>query len=162
MNPNDDMTQPAPNAQDRDISDALASLRDLKPPQGLREASRARLAEALANANGQARVVPIWRRRIAVPFPVAALFMVSLLALSAMQFQKSAGSKSEVESPPVSGREASPVQNSPSLRRGQPVRTTAAAEPGGCELLFRQERLVIAGLGTLQSVQSYQCKSEIP
>lgn len=75
------------------IENALAPLKALKTPPGLRTLNRDRINKALTeriNDNSRARI-PLWRRRISIPFPVAAVFAVffcSLLFLQLSQMER--------------------------------------------------------------------------
>lgn len=50
--------------------------KELKSPEGLRDSNRRRIADALHSTNAQGRTSGWLRKRISVPFPVAAGFLL--------------------------------------------------------------------------------------
>jgi hypothetical protein len=69
------------------IREFAESLRELKTPEGLRDSNRRYIEHALHSAGAAPSKTPGWfTRRIAVPFPVAAGFLVVFCLQLVLQF----------------------------------------------------------------------------
>lgn len=165
--PEDEMTRDE-SAAER----ALAPLRALGPPgaetsAGARHRSRLeeRLAGALAqemDARTRARQ-PLWRRRVAVPLPAAAAFLLAFVALATLAVGNHLG-QPEIAEPGVVANpdrviaeaRPAPVNGAPSNERELEPSTSSA----DCQIQYYEEGIVVAGLGTIKSTQLYRCESE--
>ncbi len=80
------------NEKDETRNEALIrefadSSRELKTPEGLRDSNRKYINNALHSANTERRKTPGWlRKRISVPFPVAAGFLLIFCLQLTLQF----------------------------------------------------------------------------
>jgi len=80
------------NKQDEKRNEALIrefakSSQELKTPEGLRDSNRRHINDAIYSANAERRKAPGWlRKRICVPFPVAAGFLVIFCLQLTLQF----------------------------------------------------------------------------
>jgi hypothetical protein len=69
------------------IREFAESSKELKTPEGLRDSNRRYIKDALYSANAERRKTPGWlRKRISVPFPVAAGFLVIFCLQLTLQF----------------------------------------------------------------------------
>lgn len=150
--------------------EALEPLRAWDGPDGDSSQRRADVTARLATAIQREQdlrdmaKVPLWRRRVTVPMPVAAAFLVAFIALSALAIGDRGKPGSNVEQATVSKQQDVlqipskdlDVRDSPPAQGTQPA-VVAATD---CQIQYREERIVVAGLGTIKSVQSYQCESE--
>ena len=140
--------------EDQRIAGSLASLRRLARPEGLRKKSREAIRNALdmtENAAAEARL-PWWKRRLAIPVPVAAGFIASLILLLYMQV----GARSERGKADPFRSEA--VENTP-----RPSSPTSLAEPVRTELtsLHPYERAIyVQGIGFLDTEIGFQFEEE--
>ena len=67
------------------IRDFAESSKSIKIPDGLRDSNRRRIENALHSANGKERTPGWLRKRISVPFPVAAGFLLVFCLQLALQ-----------------------------------------------------------------------------
>ncbi len=80
------------NKKDKEEDEALIrefaeSSKELKTPKGLRDSNRKYINDAVYSANAERRKTPGWlRKRISVPFPVAAGFLVVFCLQLTLQF----------------------------------------------------------------------------
>jgi hypothetical protein len=69
------------------IREFVKSSKELKAPEGLRDLNRRHIRDALYSARAEKRKTPGWlRKRISVPFPVAAGFLVIFCLQIILQF----------------------------------------------------------------------------
>ncbi len=69
------------------IREFAESSKELTTPEGLRDSNRRYINDAVCSANAERRKTPVWlRKRISVPFPVAAGFLVIFCLQLTLQF----------------------------------------------------------------------------
>ena len=68
------------------IREFAESAKGLKAPEGLRDSNRRRIEDALHSANAEGRTPDWLRKRISVPFPVAAGFLLIFCLQLTLQF----------------------------------------------------------------------------
>jgi hypothetical protein len=69
------------------IREFAESSKELKTPKGLRDSNRRYIKDAVYSANAERRKTSIWlRKRISVPFPVAAGFLLIFCLQLTLQF----------------------------------------------------------------------------
>ncbi len=148
-----------PQQADADhIADVLRPLRELGPPRSTQEGNAARIAVELSRMKPGRRIRDRswWQKRVTVPLPVAAMVMFALVILSFLQMWNS-GNRGHIGM-------AATQENRPSAANlPSPVAPEISKPNSGfvaCEPVFYQEHTVIAGLGTIRSIQYYKCESE--
>lgn len=161
MNPNDKDLPGVPQPEDfEEISKMLLPLQELQPPPETRKSNAMQISVELARLKQNARQLhkPLWRRTIAIPLPLVAVVALALVSLAILQIYESGNN---AYNKPV-------IANSPALSKTpssdnipqQPSEAVSTTLP--CEPLLYQEQTVVAGLGTIRSIQYYRCESETP
>lgn len=69
------------------LQDFAESLKKLKIPEGLRESNRRYIKDALHSTGHENRATPSWwKRRVSIPLPIAAGFLLLICLQIALQF----------------------------------------------------------------------------
>lgn len=120
------------------IREFSESLKELKAPEGLRESNRRYIRDALCSANSEREKKTGWlNKRISVPFPVAAGFLLVFCLQLALQLFSMAG-RLKTSEPPVPNR-----TNSIGLLK-EPVRPH-----------YSERNVYVAGMGFVENVKDY-------
>jgi len=120
------------------IREFAESMKELKTPEGLRDSNRRYVREALRSASDEAGGTPGWlSKRISVPFPVAAGFLLIFFLQLALQFFIMAG-RPETPEPPFPDN-----TNSTGLSE-EPVQPH-----------YSEHNVYVAGMGFVENVKDY-------
>ena len=130
------------SADDERIRAALNPLNDLEPPAGLRQSNRRYLRRYGEKQNPPR--TPWWKRRLAIPYPVAAGF---ILAFGALLFLNTKPQPKNDYAPSVSVPEQTQTP-----KNNQSTRPHLALQP---EASYYESSYYVAGLGAIEKKQGY-------
>ncbi len=145
------MNEPADHSlDDATIEQMLCCLKQLEPTVESRVANRVAVAAELDYlARIQARqAVPIWRRPVPVPWPLAAAALAMLVMLSVLAWPRASAVEPDAERPIVNN--SPPIVGEPTPVDEVPDRAVAATA-GDSEVAYRTRTTYFCGLGPIDS-----------
>ena len=165
-----------PANQDEMPRKFLEPLQELRPPDELRERLRLEItraavgkfhsSEASSRSSNTASNPPLWKRKISISMPAAAVFATAFILMTGVtimgQIRKEATIPNQATKPDFADAAVPASRHTPHpqphFRYAQAPEPPVVDTPQDCTPVHRRESVVIAGLGSIQTEIYMSCE----